>query len=95
MNVYVILETGYYHNDFCGVYSSEEEACKELASLEYPEDYEIEVIELDSNADGSLSARAKALISWLKNLPANRLYSDCDGEELYAIAQAVFKEFFD
>ena len=94
MTVYMLLETGYYHNDFTGVYSSEGEACKALVNLDLPEGVEVRAIELDSNTRMPLSEKAKALLDWFDNIWNYSAFNDCDSDELQAIARAVFAEFF-
>lgn len=95
MTVYMLLETGYYHSDFLGAYSSESEACKALVNRDYPDGITIEAVELDSNTSVPLSEKAKAFLDWsgkaIFNTPA---YRSCSSSELRAITRAVFAEFF-
>ncbi len=95
MTVYMLLETGYYHNDFLGAYSSEGEACKALVNCDYPDSITIKAVELDSNTSVPLSEKAKAFIDWFENtIFETPAYRSCSSSELQAIARAVFAEFF-
>ena len=95
MTVYMLLETGFYHNDFLGAYSSEGEACKALIDRDYQDGITIEAVELDRNTSVPLSEKAKAFLDWFENtIFETPAYSNCSDRELQAIVRAVFAEFF-